>query len=153
MNKKLYKEMKKVSKNVFLFYNWSRSKGQKDKKSRMIARQGDLLARDILVLISKRVNPDAEGLVAAMIALTQTHAFLEECVPYGLDEGLQKMLDNFQGLFRSDFWRWIKHDAVQSGYERLFRGHGLDGDDLVRRIDNMLAREDLYYNNETTKKH
>lgn len=152
MNKKLYKEMKKVSKNVLLFYSWSRSKGQKDKKSKMIARQGDLLARDILVLISKRVNPDAEGLVAALIALTQTHAYLEECMPYGLDEGLQKMLDNFEGLFKSDFWRWIKHDVVQSGYEKLFSGHSVDGDRLVNQIDTMLAREDLYYNTKPTKK-
>lgn len=152
MNIKLYKEMKKVSKNVLLFYSWSRSKGQKDKKSKMIARQGDLLARDILVLISKRVNPDAEGLVAALIALTQTHAYLEECMPYGLDEGLQKMLDNFEGLFKSDFWRWIKHDVVQSGYEKLFSGHSVDGDRLVNQIDTMLAREDLYYNTKPTKK-
>lgn len=152
MNKKLYKEMKKVSKNVLLFYSWSRSKGQKDKKSKMIARQGDLLARDILVLISKRVNPDAEGLVVTLIALTQTHAYLEECMPYGLDEGLQKMLDNFEGLFKSDFWRWIKHDVVQSGYEKLFSGHSVDGDRLVNQIDTMLAREDLYYNTKPTKK-
>ena len=152
MNKTLYKEMKKVSKNVLLFYSWSHSKGQKDKKSKMIARQGDLLARDILVLISKRVNPDAEGLVAALIALTQTHAYLEECMPYGLDEGLQKMLDNFEGLFKSDFWRWIKHDVVQSGYEKLFSGHSVDGDRLVNQIDTMLAREGLYYNTKPTKK-
>lgn len=152
MNIKLYKEMKKVSKNVLLFYSWSRSKGQKDKKSKMIARQGDLLARDILVLISKRVNPDAEGLVVTLIALTQTHAYLEECMPYGLDEGLQKMLDNFEGLFKSDFWRWIKHDVVQSGYEKLFSGHSVDGDRLVNQIETMLAREDLYYNTKPTKK-
>ena len=149
MNKKLYKEMKRIGWKVMDFYNhWSRYYRKKDDKTKLTARKGDLLTRDIFCLINERVEPDAEGLVIAMIGIIQSYNYLRHCMPYGIDKELLEMVEGYNKLVYGDSWRWVKHDHMQTVYDLFFGGHKVDGDKLKRDIDHMLAREDFYRNNE-----
>ena len=148
MNKKLYKEMKRIGWKVMDFYGrWSRYYRKKDDKTKLTARKCDLLTRDIFCLINERVEPDAEGLIVAMIAIIQSYNYLRHCLPYGIDKELLEMVEGYNKLFYGDSWRWVKHDHMQIAYDFFFGGKKVDGDKLKNDIDGMLAREDINRNN------
>ena len=141
--KKFYKEMMKIGVDALVFYSLSRTKlWKKDVRNKALTRQGDLLARDIFVLINNRVAPSPAGLVVAMIAIMQTFNYLMQSLPSGIYKGLSGMLNSFRVFFGQDGWRWVKHDHMQVGYDFFFGGHKVDGDRFKETIDNMLAHED-----------
>ena len=145
MEKKLYKEVKKLGYKVIDYYrHWCFYRRKRDKQIMLTARKGDLLARDIFRLIIDRVEPDAEGLVIAMIGIIQSYNFLKQGVPMGTGSGADavKLIEEFDTLFHGDAWRWVKHDHMQIGYDFFFGGHKVDGDRFKETIDNMLAHED-----------
>ncbi len=149
MNKKLYKEVKKLGYKVIDYYrHWSVYRRKRDKQIMLTARKGDLLARDIFRLINDRVEPDAEGLVIAMIGIMQSYNYLKLGVPMVLGNDAVKLIEDFDELFYGDSWRWVKHDHMQIAYDFFFGGRKVDGDKLKKDIDHMLAREDFYRNNE-----
>ena len=143
MEKKLYKEVKKLGYKVIDFYcHWSFYRRKKDKQIMLTARKGDLLARDIFRLIIDNVEPDAEGLVIAMIGIMQSYNYLKLALPMTTGKEAQKLIEDFDKLFYGDSWRWVKHDHMQVGYDFFFGGHKVDGDRFKETIDNMLAHED-----------
>jgi len=144
--KKFYKEMMKIGVDALVFYSLSRTKlWKKDVRNKALTRQGDLLARDIFVLINNRVAPSPAGLVVAMIAIMQTFNYLMQSLPSGIYKGLSGMLNSFRVFFGQDGWRWVKHDIVQYAYEDLFHGRKVDSQKIVEEVDNLLAWEDENY--------
>ena len=141
-----YDEMMEIGVDALKFYNSSRTKVWKnDVESKALTRQGDLLARDIFVLINSRVESSPAGLVIAIIAIMQTFNFLMQSMPSGIYKGLADMLDTFCEFFGHDAWRWVKHDIVQYAYEDKFHGRKVDSKVLIEKYDNMLAWEDENY--------
>ena len=136
VSKSYKREFKKKVTKVLEFYHWSASRWKKDPESREIARQGDVLTAEILALINDRVEPNIEGQIAAVIAIIQSYAFLRESVAY-VEEDPDKLMEAFTKLFMSDFWRWVKHDHVQSYYEMFFMGDKFDSEKFVETIKNM----------------
>jgi hypothetical protein len=148
MEKKLYKEVKKQGYKVIDYYrHWSRYYRKKDKSIMLTARKGDLLARDIFRLINDRVEPDAEGIIIAMIGIMQSYNYLKHGLPWCKGKDAKELIEEFDKLFFGDSWRWVKHDHMQIVYDFFFGGKKVDGDKLKRDIDYMLAREDSNRNN------
>ena len=113
VSKDYKREFKKKVTKVLQFYHRSSFLFHKDKESREIARQGDVLAAEIFALINDRVEPNIEGQIAAVIAIIQSYAFLRGSI-WIVDGAPQELMEAFTKLFMSDHWRWIKHDHVQS---------------------------------------
>ena len=164
VSKSYKREFKKKVTKVLEFYHWSVSRWKKDPESREIARQGDVLTAEILALINDRVEPNIEGQIAAVIAalindrvepniegqiaaviaIIQSYAFLRESVAY-VEEDPDKLMEAFTKLFMSDFWRWVKHDHVQSYYEMFFMGDKFDSEKFVETIKNMHSYDKKNY--------
>lgn len=136
VSKDYKREFKKKVTKVLQFYHRSSFLFHKDKASREIARQGDVLAAEIFALINDRVGKTAEGQIAAIIAIIQSYAFIRRGMAH-VEEDPGKLMDAFTKLFMRDHWRWIKHDHVQIYYDMFFMG--LRGDskeflDCVNRL-------------------
>ena len=116
----------------------------KDKASREIARQGDVLAAEIFALINDRVGKTAEGQIAAIIAIIQSYAFLRRGMAH-VEEDPGNLMDAFTKLFMRDHWRWIKHDHVQSFYEMFFMGDKFDSEKFVETIKRMHSYDEKNY--------
>ena len=144
VSKSYKKEFKKKITKVLEFYHWSVSRWKKDPESREIARQGDVLAAEILALINDRVEPNIEGQIAAIIAIIQSYAFLRGSI-WQIDGAPQELMDAFTKLFMSDYWRWIKHDHVQTYYEMFFMGDKFDSEKFVETIKNMHSYDKKNY--------
>ena len=143
MEKKLYKEVKKLGYKVIEYYrHWSIYRRKKDRSIMLTARKGDLLARDIFRLIIDRVEPDAEGIIVAIIGIMQSYNYLKHGLPMCTSKDAKELIEDFDKLFFGDSWRWVKHDHMQVDYDFFFGGHKVDGDKLKETIDNMLALED-----------
>ena len=104
VSKDYKREFKKKVTKVLQFYHRSSFLFHKDKASREIARQGDVLAAEIIALINDRVEPNIEGQIAAVIAIIQSYAFLRQSVAH-VEEDPEKLFDAFTKLFMSDHWR------------------------------------------------
>ena len=144
VSKSYKKEFKKKITKVLEFYHWSVSRWKKDPESREIARQGDVLTAEILALINDRVEPNIEGQIAAIIAIIQSYAFLRGSI-WQIDGAPQELMDAFTKLFMSDYWRWIKHDHVQTYYEMFFMGDKFDSEKFVETIKNMHSYDKKNY--------
>ena len=143
MEKELYKEVKKLGYKVIDYYrHWCFFGRKRDKQFMLTARKGDLLARDIFRLIIGRVEPDAEGIIIAMIGIMQSYNYLKHGLPWCTSKDAKELIEGFDELFFGDSWRWVKHDHIQVAYDFFFGGHKVDGDKLKETIDNMLAHED-----------
>ena len=138
VSKDYKREFKKKVTKVLQFYHRSSFLFHKDKESREIARQGDVLAAEIFALINDRVGKTAEGQIAAIIAIIQSYAFLRRGMAH-VEEDPGKLMDAFTKLFMSDFWRWVKHDHVQIKYDWFFLGDKFDSKRFVEFIKNMHA--------------
>ena len=138
------REFKKKVTKVLNFYHRSSSLFHKDKASREIARQGDVLAAEIFALINDRVGKTAEGQIAAIIAIIQSYAFLRRGMAH-VEEDPGKLMDAFTKLFVRDHWRWIKHDHVQSFYEMFFMGDKFDSEKFVETIKRMHSYDKKNY--------
>ena len=144
VSKDYKREFKKKVTKVLNFYHRSSSLFHKDKASREIARQGDVLAAEIFALINDRVGKTAEGQIAAIIAIIQSYAFLRRGMAH-VEEDPGKLMDAFTKLFMRDHWRWIKHDHVQSYYEMFFMGDKFDSEKFVETIKNMHSYDKKNY--------
>ena len=144
VSKDYKREFKKKVTKVLYFYHRSTLMFNKDKESREIARQGDVLAAEIIALVNDRVEPNIEGQIAAVIAIIQSYAFLRQSVAH-VEEDPEKLFDAFTKLFMSDHWRWIKHDHVQSYYEMFFMGDKFDSEKFVETIKNMHSYDKKNY--------
>ena len=138
VSKDYKREFKKKVTKVLQFYHRSSFLFHKDKESREIARQGDVLAAEIFALINDRVEPNIEGQIAAVIAIIQSYAFLRGSI-WLVDGAPQELMEAFTKLFMSDHWRWIKHDHVQIKYDWFFLGDKFDSKRFVEFIKNMHA--------------
>ena len=144
VSKDYKREFKKKVTKVLQFYHRSSFLFHKDKESREIARQGDVLAAEIFALINDRVEPNIEGQIAALIAIVQSYAFLRGSI-WIVDGAPQELMDAFTKLFMSDYWRWIKHDHVQSYYEMFFMGDKFDSEKFVETIKRMHSYDKKNY--------
>ena len=144
VSKKYKKEWKKVVTKVLEFYSWSTLRFKKDAKSREIARKGDILAAEIFALINDRVEPTIEGQLAAVIAITQSYAFLRGSV-WQVEDDPDKLMEAFTQRFMGDAWRWVKHDHVQYRYEDFFLGEKVDSEKFLETVKNMHHYDEKNY--------
>ena len=144
VSKDYKREFKKKVTKVLNFYHRSVFLFNKDKESREIARQGDVLTAEIIALINDRVEPDIEGQIAAVIAIIQSYAFLRQSVAH-VEEDPEKLFDAFTKLFMSDHWRWIKHDHVHSFYEMFFMGDKEDSKEFLDCVNRLHSYDEKNY--------
>ena len=144
VSKDYKREFKKKVTKVLQFYHRSSFLFHKDKESREIARQGDVLAAEIFALINDRVEPNMEGQIAALIAIVQSYAFLRGSI-WLVDGAPQELMEAFTKLFMSDHWRWIKHDHVQIYYDMFFMGLRGDSKEFLDCVNRLHSYDEKNY--------
>ena len=144
VSKDYKREFKKKVTKVLQFYHRSSFLFHKDKASREIARQGDVLAAEIFALINDRVEPNIEGQIAALIAIVQSYAFLRGSI-WLVDGAPQELMEAFTKLFMSDHWRWIKHDHVQIYYDMFFMGLRGDSKEFLDCVNRLHSYDEKNY--------
>ena len=144
VSKDYKREFKQKVTKVLQFYHRSSFLFHKDKASREIARQGDVLAAEIFALINDRVEPNIEGQIAALIAIVQSYAFLRGSI-WIVDGTPQELMEAFTKLFMSDHWRWIKHDHVQIYYDMFFMGLRGDSKEFLDCVNRLHSYDEKNY--------